>query len=223
MSAAYLYNKHLKEPALRNTNLPPPIPGPGGRNLYNISTRRSELPDPRIFINNEFQAIGQSEYDGLVLEFRQRFNDRLQFNASWTLSHAIDYIPDAIFDVPYASDQNNLEADRGNSLQDQRHKVSFSGVLVTPHGLERRRVAGPRRHQPRADRHPGVAVLLQHHHRDRLERRRRHQRSAHGRRPQYARGRHGQPASTSGSRAASAWAARAGCSSSWTRSTSSTP
>jgi carboxypeptidase family protein/TonB-dependent receptor-like protein len=132
LSAAYLYNKHLKEPALRNTNLPPPIPGPGGRNLYNINTRRSEFPDPRIFINNEFQGIGKSEYDALVLEFKQRFNDRMQFNASWTFSHAIDYIPDAIFDVPYASDQNNLEADRGNSLQDQRHKVSFSGVFMTP-------------------------------------------------------------------------------------------
>ena len=67
-----------------------------------------------------------------MVEFKQRFNERMQFNASWTFSHAIDYIPDAIFDVPYASDQNNLEADRGNSLQDQRHKVSFSGVFVTP-------------------------------------------------------------------------------------------
>ncbi len=132
VSAAYLYNKHLSEPALRNTNLPPPITGPGGRNLYNISTRRSELPDTRIFINNQFQPIGQSEYDGLLLELRQRFNNRLQFDASWTLSHAIDYIPDAIFDIPYASDQNNLEADRGNSLQHQWHKLSFSGVLVTP-------------------------------------------------------------------------------------------
>ena len=109
-----------------------PITGPGGRNLYNISTRRSELPDTRIFINNQFQPIGQSEYDGLLLELRQRFNNRLQFDASWTLSHAIDYIPDAIFDIPYASDQNNLEADRGNSLQHQWHKLSFSGVLVTP-------------------------------------------------------------------------------------------
>ena len=43
----------------------------------------------------------------------------MQFDASWTFSHAIDYIPDAIFDVPYASDQNNIAADRGNSLQDQ--------------------------------------------------------------------------------------------------------
>jgi hypothetical protein len=56
----------------------------------------------------------------------------MQFDASWTLSHAIDYIPDAIFDIPYASDQNNLEADRGNSLQHQWHKLSFSGVLGTP-------------------------------------------------------------------------------------------
>lgn len=132
LSVAFNWNKHTKEPALRNTNLPSPIVGADGRNLYNINTRTAEFPDKRIFINNQFQGIGQSNYKALVVQFKQRFNQRMQFDASWTFAHAIDYIPDAIFDVPYASDQNNLAADRGNSLQDQRHRLLFSGVFTTP-------------------------------------------------------------------------------------------
>ncbi len=132
LSVGFNYNKHTKEPALRNLNLPSPIAGADGRNLYNINTRTAEFPDRRIFINNQFVGIGQSEYKGMIVQFKQRFNQRMQFDASWTFSHAIDYIPDAIFDVPYASDQNNIEADRGNSLQDQRHRVLFSGVFMTP-------------------------------------------------------------------------------------------
>jgi hypothetical protein len=134
MSVAYLYNRHLDEAALRNLNLPPPIIDPSGRVLYNINNRPNELPDKRIFINNEFEGIGRSSYKALVVSAKQRFNRFMQFQASWTFSHAIDYIPDAIFDVPFAMDQNNLAADKGNSLQDQRHKFAFSGVFITPTG-----------------------------------------------------------------------------------------
>jgi hypothetical protein len=133
LSTMYLLNRGLKYPALRNVNLPAPIVV-NGRPTYNINSRVAELPDPRISINNRFEPNGQSTYHALVVSAVKRFSRNMQFNTSWTYSHAIDVIPDAIFDNPFTQDQLNMRDDRGNSLQDQRHRFVFSGVFVLPKG-----------------------------------------------------------------------------------------
>ena len=143
VSGLYMLNRGVKYPGLRNTNLPPAIVV-NGRPTYNIEARRNELPDQRIAINNRFEPIGQSTYHAMVLQATKRFSRNFQFNTSWTYSHSIDFIPDAVFDIPFTQDQLNALDDRGNSLQDQRHRFAFSGVFVTPGGssLLRRLLGG---------------------------------------------------------------------------------
>jgi hypothetical protein len=130
VSAGYIFTRHVDQPGLHNINLPPPI-DLGGRPTYNISARTSALPDPRVFINNRVEAIDRSVYHALVVTLRHRFNTRMQFNASYTLSHAVDYITDP-FDTPFLSDQNNPDAERANSALNEPQRFVFTGVFVLP-------------------------------------------------------------------------------------------
>ncbi len=132
VSVGYMMNRAKALPALVNLNLPPPIADASGRNIYNLSQRTAELPDPRILINNQFQALAYSNYDALVITVKQRLSRGLQFNASYTLSKAKDLVPDPIFDNPSTMDQRNPGADWGSSLQDERHRFVFNGVFITP-------------------------------------------------------------------------------------------
>jgi hypothetical protein len=132
VSVGYMMNRAKALPALVNLNLPTPIPDASGRNIYNLSQRTAELPDPRILINNQFQAIAYSSYDALIISVKQRLSRGLQFSAHYTLSKAKDLVPDPIFDNPSTADQKNPRADWGSSMQDERHRFVFNGVFVTP-------------------------------------------------------------------------------------------
>ena len=134
VSVGYMMNRAKALPALVNLNLPPPIADASGRNIYNLSQRTAEMPDPRILINNQFQAIAYSSYDALVVSVKQRLSRGLQFNASYTLAKAKDLVPDPIFDNPSTADQRNPRQDWGSSLQDERHRFVFNGVYITPSG-----------------------------------------------------------------------------------------
>jgi hypothetical protein len=130
VSAGYVFTRHVDQPGLHNINLPPPIKV-DGRPTYNISARTSALPDSRVFINNRVESIDRSVYHALIVTLRHRFNTRLLFNASYTLSHAVDYITDP-FDTPFLSDQNNPRGDRSNSALNEPQRFVFSGVFVLP-------------------------------------------------------------------------------------------
>jgi len=71
---------------------------------------------------------GSSVYHGLTVNLRKRMTKHYEFLASYTWSHAIDDSTD--LQSPLAP-QNNFDpnADRSNSLFDQRHRFVFSGVL----------------------------------------------------------------------------------------------
>lgn len=122
-------------PAFTTSTWPPPITV-AGRPTYNISARTAELPNPHVFVDNRVEAIDRSVYHALVVTMRHWFNSRLQFDASYTLSHAEDYITDP-FDTPFLSDQNNRRADRGNSALNEPQRFVFSGVFVLPPGRGR--------------------------------------------------------------------------------------
>ncbi len=70
---------------------------------------------------------GTSDYNGFTANFTKRMSNHLQFLASYTWSHAIDDSTDLQSPL---SPQNNYDpdADRSNSLFDQRHRFVFSGV-----------------------------------------------------------------------------------------------
>ncbi len=73
---------------------------------------------------------GSSVYHGFTANLRKRFSQHYELLASYTYSHAIDDSTD--LESPLAP-QNNYDpnADRSNSLFDQRHRFVFSGVYQT--------------------------------------------------------------------------------------------
>ncbi len=82
---------------------------------------------------------GSSVYHGLTVTGRKRFSHNYEFLVSYTWSHAIDDSTD--LQSPLAP-QNNYQpnAERSNSLFDQRHRFVISGVYQT--GSKRKGFAG---------------------------------------------------------------------------------
>lgn len=73
---------------------------------------------------------GTSDYNGFTANLTKRFSSHYQFLASYTWSHSIDDSTDLQSTL---EPQNNYDpnADRSNSLFDQRHRFVFSGVYET--------------------------------------------------------------------------------------------
>ncbi len=73
---------------------------------------------------------GTSDYNGFTADLEKRFSHHFQFLASYTWSHSIDDSTDLQSTL---EPQNNYDpnADRSNSLFDERHRFVFSGVYET--------------------------------------------------------------------------------------------
>jgi hypothetical protein len=72
-------------------------------------------------------SSGSSVYHALTANLRKRFGQHYEFLASYTWSHAIDDSTDLQSPLE-PQDNHNPNADRSNSLFDQRHRFVFSGV-----------------------------------------------------------------------------------------------
>jgi TonB dependent receptor len=70
---------------------------------------------------------GSSVYHGLTANLRKRFGQHYEFLASYTWSHVIDDSTDLQSPLE-PQDNYNPNAERSNSLFDQRHRFIFSGV-----------------------------------------------------------------------------------------------
>jgi hypothetical protein len=75
---------------------------------------------------------GNSNYNALNLELKQRFANNFTFLASYTWSHSIDDSSD-LQTLLKPQDNRNFRAERADSLFDQRHRFVFSGALTSPH------------------------------------------------------------------------------------------
>ncbi len=110
--------------------------GPGGQACLNLATQLQSAYGLGVGAPVPFNAMaanyasGSSVYHGFSANLRKRFSKHYEFLASYTWSHAIDDSTD--LESPLAP-QNNLnpDADRSNSLFDQRHRLVFSGVYQT--------------------------------------------------------------------------------------------
>jgi outer membrane receptor protein involved in Fe transport len=85
-----------------------------------------------------FESTANSFYQGLTFELNRRFANRLQFNASYTLSKAKDDKPDQTSvvvgggdDAKIAQNQFDLSGEYGRSDLDVRHRFIFSPVYET--------------------------------------------------------------------------------------------
>ena len=72
-------------------------------------------------------SSGSSVYHALTANLRKRFGKHYEFLASYTWSHAIDDSTDLQSPLE-PQDNYNPNAERSNSLFDQRHRFVFSGV-----------------------------------------------------------------------------------------------
>jgi outer membrane receptor protein involved in Fe transport len=138
VGASYLYVRGKKLQRSTDINLLPPVPeaipvqGGGSVTVDRFPTARPFSNFDRII---EFQSTAESEYNGLTLELRKRFDGLLQYNVAYTYGKVTDTVPDATAVVPNSGDDAkfpsnpfDFDDDDAPGNNDQRHRVVFSGL-----------------------------------------------------------------------------------------------
>jgi hypothetical protein len=104
---------------------------------------RAGLPHNRLADVVSEESIGRSRYDGLNIQLRRRFSNRMTFQTSYVLSRSIAYAGAANTNATagfggLAQDQNKIldPSELGPSSNDERHRFVFSGVFDLPWGLQ---------------------------------------------------------------------------------------
>lgn len=128
--------RHLVQ--IRNLNQPR-TPGPG--------TVKSRSPWPFFGWVVLRDPLGNSSYQGLSAKVEKRYSQGLSLLATYTWSHSIDNVAEALTVAGGQELQDNYDArrNRGNSVFDTRHYFSSSIVYDLPFGRGRRWLnrAGP--------------------------------------------------------------------------------
>ena len=122
LSLAYLHTRGLHLILSRNVNVPR---FPASAGLPNLGR-----PDPRFANVSRFESSGESSYDGMTVSLNRRFQKWLGLRVAYTLSKGIDNAGNAFFFTP--QDNFNLRDERGLSDNDQRHRLTVSGMFETP-------------------------------------------------------------------------------------------
>lgn len=127
VSATYLFTHGVGLPVYRNINLIS-----SGQFL---ADGRPIFGSGRVFpaFNNIISAesVGDSLYNGASISLTHRISHGLEFNGTYTWSHALDDAPEQNnidSGAFFLSDPLNRRRDRGNSLTDRRH--AFNGNVV---------------------------------------------------------------------------------------------
>ncbi|HEY0431145.1 MAG TPA: TonB-dependent receptor, partial [Pyrinomonadaceae bacterium] len=122
LSIGYLHTRGLHLILSRNLNVPR---FPASAGVPNLGR-----PDPRFANVGRFEGSGESSYDGMTVSLNRRFQKWFGLRASYTLSKGLDYAGNAFFFTP--QDNFNLLDDRGLSDNDQRHRLTLSGIFEVP-------------------------------------------------------------------------------------------
>ena len=123
LSVGYLFTRGRHLILSRNVNVPR-LPASAG--VPNLGR-----PDPRFANVSRFESSGDSDYNALTISLNRRFSKWLGGRVSYTLSKALDNAGNAFFFTP--QDNFNLRDERGLSDNDQRHRLTISGTVSTPH------------------------------------------------------------------------------------------
>jgi hypothetical protein len=140
VSLGYLYVGGDDLQRTRDANLSAPSAATIG--IAGTTTFLDYMRYPSLRPNAAFQRIAQfestasSNYNGMTAEVKKRFAQNYQLSIAYTWSHVIDNAPDATSVVPFSSgddakmvsDPLNINADRGNGVNDMRHRFVVSGV-----------------------------------------------------------------------------------------------
>jgi hypothetical protein len=97
-----------------------------------LNAVRSLRPDPSLTQVELLESSGNSFYSGAVFSVRYVLNERATFRGSYTLSKFID---EGTTNTASPQDLLDRRAERSLSLQDQRHRFTFSGSFRLPRAL----------------------------------------------------------------------------------------
>lgn len=96
-------------------------------------------PDGPVGVQN-IESTAKNFYDGLLVNLEKRPSKGFGFLVSYTLSKTINYAIDDQFAVigtgVFLIEPDNPARERGPSVNDQRHRFSFSGVFDLPKGIK---------------------------------------------------------------------------------------
>jgi hypothetical protein len=122
LSLGYLHTRGRHLIISRNVNVPR---FPAAAGVPNLGR-----PDPRFANVSRFEGSGDSSYDGFVVSLNRPFQDWFGVRVSYTLAKALDDAGNAFFFTP--QDNFNLRDDYGLADNDQRHRLTVSGLFEVP-------------------------------------------------------------------------------------------
>ncbi len=108
----------------RDTNAPPVLADPAHPGFFFFGAR----PDSRFTAVRTNENSRTSHYNGLLISASKRFSNHVQFNASYTWSHAITSGED-FFGLSEPGDFVNIRPELGPAFNDIRHAANFGVVL----------------------------------------------------------------------------------------------
>ncbi len=159
VSASYIYTKGDRLPVGFDTNLTEPaftrsfmlpdgttfdVPFSAGlTRTASGATQNINLSRPNPNFGSLFQqrSIGETYYNGLLVELKRRFANNFQFNVAYTLAKAENLSgaadgggsgPESPFSGSNLQNQFDLDANRAASPTDQRHRLVLNGVFNLP-------------------------------------------------------------------------------------------
>lgn len=133
VSASYLFSRGTKLPTFIDRNLPAATAEAvymlDGAQVGTTPFYRGSRPDANVGSAIEVVSDVETTYHGLVLQLNKRFSRGLLFNTHYTLSKATDTGQNSttfISNFMTVFDPNNLDAEKGTSNFDRRHRFVAS-------------------------------------------------------------------------------------------------
>jgi hypothetical protein len=108
----------------RDLNAPPVIADPAHPGFFYFGQR----PNPLFAAIRTNQNSRTSAYNGLLVSANKTFSQHVQFNASYTWSHALTSGED-FFGISEPGDWSNVKPERGPAFNDIRHAANMGVVL----------------------------------------------------------------------------------------------
>jgi hypothetical protein len=108
----------------RDTNAPPLIADPAHAGFFFYGKR----PNSRFGAIRTNENSRTSHYNGLLASIQKTFSNHVQFNASYTWSHAITSSED-FFGISEPADYVNIRPELGPAYNDIRHAINMGVVL----------------------------------------------------------------------------------------------
>lgn len=108
----------------RDTNAPPVIADPAHPGFFFYGPR----PNPRFGAIRTNENSRTSHYNGMLVSANKTFNHHIQFNASYTWSHAMASSED-FFGISEPGDFRTISAEMGPAYNDVRHAANMGVVL----------------------------------------------------------------------------------------------